>query len=232
MRMESFKLKVELRDKLYWNRYLYKVHIKAPGVFYTSKVSDMDEYRIEIQKAEQLNQMYKGWNPEYRRNISGLTLQNFETVEALIKFRVKFRDSKNGNERVEGNMISFYSNDLSLLQEITIVPHVNPKFYQVELAPSGVKQFKKEPPASFRVYLKSVRIPSELRFEFAEYIEKTQGAEASSSLHRWLNGPIRTYPSWSQSSYYVNYENPSDYTMMAIKFPELIGKNYKLEKKA
>lgn len=226
-------MKVELRDKLYWGKYLYKVHINSPGVFYTSKVSDMDEYKAELHKATQLNSAYKiGWLPEYRRNLSDLTSENLETIEALIKFRVSFRESKKGSERVEGDGISFYSSDLTLLQDVHNIPYTAPRFYKTELSPSGVKQFKKEPPASFRVYLKSVRIPSELRFEFAEYVEKTQGAAASSSLLRWLNSPYRPYPMWCQTSYYVNYENSSDYTMMAIKFPELIGKNYKLEKKA
>lgn len=230
--MESFKLKVELRDKLYWGKYQYKVHIKTPGVYYTSKVSDMDEYKDEIQKALQLTSRYKGWVPVHRANLDVLTPENFETIEALIKFRLAFNESKKGNVRVEGNGISFYSSDLALLQSLSNVPHIKPKFYQADLSPAGTKQFKKEPPSKFRVYLKSTRITSELRIEFAQYLENTQGAEPSDSLRRWLNRPNVAYPSWSQSSYYVNYDNSSDYTMMAIKFSELIGKNYKLEKKA
>lgn len=232
MRMESFKLKVELRDKLYWGKYLYKVHIKTPGVYYTSKVSDMDEYREEVQKALQLASRYKGWMPRHRANLDSLTPENLETIEAVINFRIAFNESKKGNDRVEGDGISFYSSDLSLIQAVSNIPHVKPKFFQADLSPDGVKQFKKEPPSKFRVYLKSVRISSELRIEFAEYLEKTQSAEPSDSLRRWLHRPTVSYPTWSQSSYYVNYDNSSDYTMMAIKFSELIGKNYKLEKKA
>jgi hypothetical protein len=197
----------------------------VPGAYYTNGVKTIDEYRDKVEK---LQTELKRWPihtyPHGLGDIDYLDLAN------LICYIVNFEKNDKGTLRREGNTISFFSNDLDFLKKApsTIVPL---KITQVSLAPAGVKYFKRAVPAPFRVHLKNTWVNEELRQDILGYINKTDGVEGSGALMIWLTRTSRWTQVYCNKSFYINYTDNGQLTMMHILFSEVIGKNYKLEQK-
>lgn len=220
----SLKLKVEERDKLYYGKYSYKAVCRVKGAYYTDKVSTIDQYKDKINKLR----------GEIGRNLtylpSGLEDIDYLDLDELIRYINRFEKNDKGSVRREGNSIAFFSNDLAFIKKApsTLSPI---KLYQASLMPDGVKYFKREVPSPYRVHFKDARIATSLKQDIISFIEKNEGVEGSSSLMRWLHYSHRWDQVWCAKTYYINYTEPSQLTMMHLLFPEVIGKNYKLEKK-
>jgi hypothetical protein len=160
----------------------------------------------------------------------GLGDIDYLDLDNLMRYINKFEKNDKGTLRREGNTISFFSNDLDFLKKApsTLSPL---KITQVSLMPAGVKYFKRKVPAPFRVHLKEARVNTELRQDIFDYINKTEGVEGSSALMVWLTRTSRWPQVWCSKSFYINYTDSGQLTMMHILFSEVIGKNYKLEQK-
>ena len=218
----SLKLKVEQRERLYYNQYVYKAVTNVPGAYYTDKAKTVDEYRDIIDKFRTDMLRYPIYTPKNMTDI------DYDNIELLINYNNDFKKNNKGTTRREGNSLAFYSNDLDLLK--TAPSTSKPlKIYQAEVLPDGIKYFKRKVPAPFRVHLKETRINTELRQDIVDYINKTAGVEGSGALMIWLTRTSSWPQVWSTKSFYINYTDSSQLTMMHILFSEVIGKNYKLE---
>lgn len=222
--MASLKLKVEQRERLYYNSYMYRAVCNVPGAYYTDKAKTIDEYKDIIDNFRTEKLRYPLYTPVIMTN------DHYDNIEILINYINEFKKHDKGTIRREGNTITFYSNDLPLLKKALSVA-VPLKLYQAELLPAGVKYFKRSVPAPYRVHFKEVRVNSEIKDDILSYIDRTDGVEASSSLLTWLKRSHRWAHSWCSKSFFINYTDSSQLTMMHLLFPEVIGKNYKLEKK-
>jgi hypothetical protein len=222
--MASLKLKVEQRERLYYNSYMYRAVCNVPGAYYTDKAKTIDEYKdiIDSFRTEMLR--YPLYTPLV------MTDADYDNIEILINYINNFKKNDKGTIRREGNNITFYSNDLPLLKKVLSVD-VPVKIYQAELLPAGVKYFKRSVPAPFRVHLVESKVNSEIKDDILSYIERTDGVEGSSALMVWLTRPHRWAHSWCSKTFFINYTDSSQLTMMHLLFPEVIGKNYKLEQK-
>ena len=220
----SLKLKVEEREKLYYSKYTYKAVCRVHGAYYTYNVKSIDEYKEKIL--------------DFKRELRRLPVQlsrdlddaDYLDIDSLIRYTNRFEKNNKGSIRRESNSVTFFSNDLDFLKKApsTLRPL---KISQAVLLPAGIKYFKREVPAPYRVHFKETRISIELVDDIRNYVEKTSGVEASSSLNMWLHRPYRWNQVYVSKSFFINYTDPSQLTMMHILFPEVIGKNYKLEKK-
>lgn len=224
VKMASFTLKVEEREKLYYSKYSYKAVCRVRGAYYTNNVTTIDQY---IEKIEAI----RGGSSRWPMFIDGkLEPIDYHDLDTLIRYIVRFEKNNKGTIRREGNSISFFSNDLSFLKKAPSI--LSPlKIFQAELLPAGVKYFKRDVPAPYRVHFKETKVNSDIKQDIVSYIERTDGVEASSALMTWLNRPNKWSHSWCSKNYYINYNDSSQLTMMHILFPEVIGKNYKLEQK-
>lgn len=223
--MALLNLKLEEKEKLYYNKYSYKAVCRVPGAYYTNGVKNIDEYRDRV---DSFKTEMKRW-PVYAYP-HGLNETDYSDIEQLINFSQSFTKNDKGTIRREGNSITFYSNDLSLLK--TAPSTTSPlKIYQAVLLPTGVKYFKRKVPAPFRVHLKEARVNTEFRQDIFDYINKTDGVEGSSALMVWLTRTSSWNQVWCSKSFYINYTDSGQLTMMHILFSEVIGKNYKLEQK-
>jgi hypothetical protein len=220
----SLKLKVEQRERLYYNQYVYKAVTNVPGAYYTDKAKTVDEYRDIIDKFRTEMLRYPIYTPKNMTDI------DYDNIELLINYNNDFKKNNKGTTRREGNSLVFYSNDLDLLK---MAPSTSKplKIYQADVLPDGVKYFKRKVPAPFRVHLKEARVNTELRQDIVDYINKTEGVEGSGALMIWLTRTSSWPQVWCNKSFYINYTDGGQLTMMHILFSEVIGKNYKLEKK-
>lgn len=223
--MASLNLKLEEKEQLYYNKYSYRAVCRVTGAYYTNGVKTIDEYKDKI---ESFKTEMKRWPVHTYPH--GLAEIDYLDLDNLICYIVNFEKNDKGTLRREGNTISFFSNDLAFLKKApsTISPL---KITQVSLMPAGVKYFKRKVPAPFRVHLKDARVNEELRQDILGYINKNEGVEGSSALMIWLTRTARWNSVWCSKSFYINYTDSSQLTMMHILFSEAIGKNYKLEQK-
>ena len=223
--MASLNLKLEEREQLYYNKYSYKAVCRVLGAYYTTGVKTIDEYKDKVESLQTGLKRYPIHTYPH-----GLGDIDYIELDSLISYIVNFEKNDKGTLRREGNTISFFSNDLDFIKKApsTLSPL---KITQVSLMPAGVKYFKRKVPAPFRVHLKEARVNAELRHDIFDYINKTAGVEGSSALMVWLTRLSAWQQVWCSKSFYINYTDSSQLTMMHILFSEVIGKNYKLEQK-
>ena len=223
--MASLNLKLEEREKLYYNKYSYKAVCRVLGAYYSIGVKTIDEYKDKVESLQTGLKRYPIHTYPH-----GLGDIDYIELDSLISYIVNFEKNDKGTLRREGNTISFFSNDLDFLKKApsTLSPL---KITQVSVMPAGVKYFKRKVPAPFRVHLKETRVTTDLRQDIFDYINKTDGVEGSSALMVWLTRLSAWQQVWCSKSFYINYTDSSQLTMMHILFSEVIGKNYKLEQK-
>ncbi len=215
-------LKVEQRERLYYNKYVYRAVTVVPGAHYTYKIKTIDEYKNEIADFRTNMRRFPLYMPP------NVTDEIYDDIEILINYINDFEKNDKGSIRREGNNVVFYSNDLDLLKKAHSVTKPL-KIYQAEVLPDGIKYFKRSVPANFRVHLKETKLNSEVKEDILSYIERTDGVEASNAMYSWLKRPHKWNHVWCSKNYYINYNDSSQLTMMHLLFPEAIGKNYKLE---
>ena len=221
--MASLNLKVEERERLYYGKYSYRAICWLPGAYYIRNVKTIDEYKDRLDTFQTQMKRYPIYVP------NNITDDEFEDIEELINYLVNFEDNDKGTVRREGNNITFYSNDLSCLESAP--SSAIKKLCQAVLLPAGVKYFKRDVPAPYRVHFRESRVATSIKQDVLSFIEKNNGVEGSNSLMRWLRYAHRWDQVWCSKTHYINYTDPSQLTMMHLLFPEIIGKNYKLEKK-
>lgn len=224
--MALLKLKVEDREKLYYSKFAYKATCYVVGAFYAHYSKTIDEC------LDKINTLRNQYGTRFPTHIpANFGDSHIKQLTNLIEFINNFNDNNLGTIRREGNYISFFSNDLCCLESLVNVTENDVGIFQVNLTPAGIKYFKREVPAPYRVYFKDNKVPSTIRAEIIDYLERTDNTEGSKSLMIWLHREMRWPVVWSSPQYYINYHNESDLTMMHLLFSEVIGKNYKLEKK-
>ena len=135
--------------------------------------------------------------------------------------------------RYSSGSISFYSNDLDKVKEFhAMCPEKASQIREVELAPTGIKLFKREPPAKYRSYLRDQKIETTIRDELSEFFANNPKLKPNGPLWRFIR-PENTYRfnfAWVHSGQYFDYDDPGMLTYVSLLFPRLVGKTYKLEK--
>jgi hypothetical protein len=164
-----------------------------------------------------------GWG---RREIV-LSKLDYPLIEKIIDFKNKYKNT-DVIFRHEGDKMSLFSNDLAIISEaISLDPTM--EVTQVTLAPAGVKYFKKNPPARYRMYLGSKRI--ENTEDLIEFLERTPDIRPNSVMERGMVGMTKYRYRYISSDFFFDYDEDTTATLFGLMFPELIGKVYKLEKK-
>jgi hypothetical protein len=183
-------------------------------------VDDLTEFRERVKEEEK-------YKLTYRKKINLNTI-DYEAVGSYINFRKKYKKSKDLTFRREGNGVCIYSNDLNIVNEV-LAFGPNSEVTQVVPMPAGVIQFKKEPPAAYRIFLKTLTKPGHIRQELIDYLERTPDMVPNSTLERALG---QRWPNvYFHEGHYFNYNDDRNILMMHLMFPGILGKSYKLEKK-
>ena len=130
--------------------------------------------------------------------------------------------------RREGDVVCIYSNEIDIINEVLDFSP-SAEVTQIVPMPSGVIQFKKDPPAAYRVFLKTLSKPGSIRQELIDYLERTPDMVPNSVLKRALSYTWRNIN--FHDSQYFNYNDDRNILVMHLLFPGILGKSYKLEKK-
>lgn len=145
------------------------------------------------------------------------------------------------NVRVEGNVASVFSNDLTLLKTLEAIG-LEIDYTEVDSSiPVGIKYFVKEPKFKYRLHLKSKRVEDGFVDKLNEFVNRYKDSDSkivpSKSLTSWLSptNRLNRWASWRHrycsSSYFFEYNEESTLTLFMLYFDNIVSKRYKLEKR-
>jgi hypothetical protein len=221
------KLQTELRNALYFNKYKYRAKCRVDGASYTYYTNSLEEFRAKMERRA--------------RNGNSVTviLNSWQTVvdeidyEQLSKY-YDWRADANRDlylARIQGNQISFFSNDLELLKTLKVLdPKL--KFSEAKVENGDILYFKKEPKHKFRTFFRGKKSPDNFKIDLETFIESYGHlAKVSPALIRALEDPRKYYQiKYMHSSYYIDYDTESTLTLLHMFFPSMLGKTYSLAK--
>jgi hypothetical protein len=222
---------LDYRDILYFNKYDYRIRMEIPGarhVYWCKKPEDLDT-KINNPSSSYVK-IRKDEIDKVKENLSGL--------KTLIEVSNERKNSKNYTVRVEGNVVAIFANDLQLLDSITNRIGSGYKLdcsQAVTSGFSGTKYFVNEPKHKYRVYLKSKRVEDTLPNELKETFRVQKKLYPSFALKRWLYQTNKNYGAWyfrwTSAAHFIDYDDESTLSYLAIMHGNILGRKYKLEKR-
>ena len=221
----------EYRDQHYYNKYEYRARFNLVGVRYTWYIkSDIQELveRLEAPATSYHRLAYE--RDEVRENLAILA--------SFLKWRNDLKEKKNSTIRIEHNTVAVFSNDLQELRDIiNHIPDIEIDYTQVQKSDFiGVKHFVRKPKHKFRIYLKSKRVEGSFAVDLHETLKKNKELYPSPALKHWAKGSAVSgnQHSWryrySNASHFIDYDDESVLSYLALIYGDMLGKRYKLEK--
>jgi hypothetical protein len=221
----------DYRDSVYYNKYIYRVRFKMPTIRYIINETSVDGLMKRYNATS-------GWRVIKDTDRPSVT-EDLEALKQLIELRKSFKKDGTAIIRLEWNTASIFSNDLSLLKNIeNIKPDLDYDYTQVQTHNFvGVKSFVKEPKHKFRVYLKSRIVKGDLVEQLDGLLKRTPNLYPCNSLKYWLLGAVLTKNQYSwkyrftSPIHFIDYDDESTLSYLALMHGEYLGKRYKLEKR-
>jgi len=221
----------EYRDGLYYNSHEYRMRVSIPCV----------RYVWWCKTPEDLDKKIAGETPRYG-SIKKVDLQdvidNQEALKILIKLQKTRKKDKVVSLRIEGETVAIFSNDLSKLQSIAqeLGTKYTPNYTQVQTSQyAGIKHFVDEPKHKYRVYLKSKRVEDSFLAELKSTLDRQPGLFPSNALQRWMSRDPKRWGiwhfRWTSAAHFIDYDDESTLSYLALMHGEILGKKYKLEKR-
>ena len=222
---------IEHRDSDYYNKYEYRARFYLVGVRYTWYLKD------SIQ--DLLNRL--DGPPDYYNRLTydrDEIRENIPKLEAFLNWRNIIKKKKNSTVRIENNTVAVFSNDLQELHNIkNNIPGIELDYTKVEKSNFiGVKYFVRQPKHNYRVYLKSKRVEGAFAESLHKLFKKSKDLYPCPSLKQWAKGSVSSKQiSWryrySSSTHFIDYDNESVLSYLALLHGDMLGKRYKLEKR-
>lgn len=221
----------EYRDNQYYNKYEFRMRVKIPHVRYTWWCKTEEHLDIKIHGKT------KRYGSVRKEDLTEL-LQHQEALKLVIRLQNSRKSTKDLGLRIEGETIAFFSSELSKLQDIAkeLGSTYNPDYTQVQTAQyAGVKHFVDEPKYKYRVYLKSKRVEDSFLDELKGTLDRQPSLHPSNALQRWMNRDPKRWGiwhfRWTSSAHFIDYDDESTLSYLALMHGDVLGKKYKLEKR-
>lgn len=218
----------EYRDKEFYGKYNFRLRVDVPGVRYTwycRKPEDLDRKLKEVKKG------YQSIKPDDVQTVK----DNLPALKAILQLQNDRKKTKSLGLRVEGTKVAIFSNDLQELAKLKDVIGTSYTYDMTEAQTSeyaGVKLFVKEPPHKYRVYLKGKRVAETFMGDLRDLIARTPSLYPSNALQLWMKRERNNWRfHWSSASHYIDYDDESTLSYLALIHGDMLGKKYKLEKR-
>ena len=222
---------IEYRDTLYYNQYDYRLRFFIPGSRYTYWCKKPEDLDVKLAGKS------RGYASIRKEDIQKVT-ENLTALKEIVKLTKERKEKKEFSMRLEYDTLAIFANDLSILE--TIKNRLGQQYVQdctlAETAGfSGVKYFVEEPKHKYRVYLKSRRVEDNFHIELRDLLARQKSLYPSNALRRWYNNDGRRYGiwyfRWTSSAHFIDYDEESTLSYLAIMYGDMLGKKYKLEKR-
>lgn len=226
--MESSKLKIEKRNKLYFNKFKYKAVCNIQGAAYTYYTPDLDTFVSRMEKMR-----------DSTRNKYGVRIMednwkiyweevNLDQISQFITWR-NLVNKERCMHRIQGDHVSFFSNDISLLDTLRSIDQ-NLNIFEAQCHDPDVLYFKNTPKYKYRTYFRAKRMPK----DFSDNIRTLQNMYPSINFSKGLFNSL-FHNNWHafrymHGSYFVEYNDQHMITIFSVWFPDMLAKTYSLAK--
>ena len=222
---------IDYRDQNYYNKYQYRVRVKIEHLR-RSYYCTPDEFEERCAKGS----FYGKIAPNVLKEIR----DNKDSIMKLLEFKQAYRKDRSVTIRMEYDTMSVFHNDLQFLHDsFDNIPNVVTDYSLVETnGYVGVKTFVNEPKYKYRVYFKSKRIDPSVKESIDKIIKTNKDLRPGPALKSWLKekhnstGWRSWYINYLSSNYFIDYNEESYLSYFALMHGEILGKKYKLEKRA
>lgn len=226
--MESSLLTIDNRTGLYFGKYKYRAQLKVMGVGYTYYTNSLEQFKkkLEATKANHNNWRISTLSSRFEETIDHI---NFEQIEKFFNWK-NDKDPKDFMYRIQGNNVSFFSNDLELLKTLSIIDP-NSKLSEAVIEAADILYFKKQPKYKYRTFFKGRKCP----LDFPDHVNDLKGMYKNQihfspgmirMINKYPNSPYR----YMHTSYYVDYNDPGMLSIFGLWFNDFLGKTYSLQK--
>lgn len=217
----------EYREYDYWDKFKYRARCKLPGVRFTYYVKNIDEWKQRVSKGK------FGYRSTFSEDEKSEILQHAPSIEKFLELKNDLKISKKGTIRIEGDTTAIFSNDLQFLHSLKVWFN-DVDFTEVQKSEfAGIKYFVNEPEYKYRIYLKSKRVDSNLVNELKELFIRQPKLHPSNAMKNWFS--LSRQSQWKSrfisSSYFIEYDDESTLSYLALLYPDILGRRYKLEKR-
>jgi len=216
---------IDYRDVLYYGKYRYRARVTMPGLAWIHGCDTMLDY---LKRLDNNRRYYDS---------SRIAAIDLDDIESFIEWRnVNVKTNKTCTIRVESNTAGVFSNDLTLLQTLRGMTSNIDVSEIIDIAPTGIKTFVKEPKHKYRVYLKSKRVKDTFKDELSEFIHRYKNTKTvivpSDALRHWLKGHYKSWHiNYCSAHYYIEFDEESTNTLLSMMFGDMIKRRFKLEKR-
>jgi len=152
-------------------------------------------------------------------------------------FAWKQQHSENIRTRLEGNIVTIYTNDLTILNVLnTLGDLIVYEPGMLMSPPKGIKYFAREPKFKYRVYLTDAKVHETFYTELDEFYKRFMNSNTKIQLGRSVRRYIRMEKMYGYLSHYANrrhyieYNDETMLTLLHLQFSGAVGDAYKLEK--
>lgn len=213
----------EYRDQDYYGKYTYRARLSIVGVRQLMFAKTADEL------ADRLKTKLFG----YKKSDIAEMVNNLPILSKLLEWKIKSKLDKKASFRGEHNTLAVFSNDLSYLLTLRdAAPSLEIDITEVQRSEyEGVKHFVKQPDHKYRVYLKSKRVEVNFPKELNQMLNRLAGLYPSPALTNWLKREKHWTYQWSSAGYFIDYDDESTLSYLALMHGDMLGKKYKLEKR-
>ena len=227
--IQQFKLVI--KDRLFYNRYEYAVGFHLDEVsclreLNHARIDRMIERRIAWRDIAQQRTSGKstlvGHTILTRRHkeITDTTVSNLhQLTEQLLTTSADFKLV------VSVNTAHVYTNDLTLINQVSDLPGLTQKEYNRAVVgrPPNTIQLK-NPTHKFRSYFKMIKLTDDQKTHLINFLANQPAARISPALVSWLNSPLRR----TQDYFFIDHGTMSWLTMLSLVLPGLIRKTMQI----
>lgn len=226
----SLKFKTVRSDQLYYGLYQYSASFQLQECWifrYTTDHSDIDT-RLTRQQ-EWREKMRQRWPADrmnrYHSIIDDVTRAN---IHAMADFVTGI--STPYKIVVENKTMRIYTNDLNIVQAIEHIPFVQRRRYSEVLVDRPRDTILlKNPRYKLRSYFKETRISPEDKQAVAQFLANQPGIRIGAGLQSWIDDGYTRYSSkYTRDYFFVDHDNHSWLTMLALVRPGLIRRTVQI----
>lgn len=228
--MESFKLKIEQRNKLYYNKFEYKAVCRILGAAFTYYVHDLETFVSRLEKLKTSRNRYgvRTIDDDWKSYIEEVDI---DQISRFLAWRSLVKKEK-CLYRISGDSVSFFSNSLDLLKTLeSIDPNVT--FSQAIQLDPDIMYFRNEPKHKFRTFFKGKRAPEDFFKNILDFQANYKSLNVCKSLLLLAENRKSTFSRYAylHGSYFVDYDEESMLSILHMFFPTMVAKTYRLAKR-
>jgi len=211
------KTKLVKRNKLFYDKYKYKVDINLMGSRYLKRSLTYIDFIRRVTDMGYPNKDYA------------------TTYCDLFYFYKKYNNTKKVTFLHSWDFLGMYTSDETIINELLAL-NLGLKIQEAVIPPEKTMYFANEPQFKYRMYLKSKKVSDTLMDSLSGIVDRYTDSSTihfSDGLTKFINSKHwkhRTY-SYLNNSHFIEFNEDTMITILHLVVGECLGKTYKLEKR-